>query len=109
MTAAELMAALEHHGIRLYVGVPAPYGGEEVSIPPGELLTFLADPRCFIAAHYGMTVAEYIDWSGFYFSVRCAARTRAGRRCRNIVTGGHQCAAADFLRLRGSYCIVHGG
>lgn len=76
---------------------------------PEELVLLEKEPVAAMAKILGVSKADYIGWSEEDFSVVCAGTTLSGRRCKNIVEGGHFVSAQEWAAKTGGYCYVHGG
>lgn len=74
---------------------------------PEEVVEFADDPEAIYAKAHGVTKAEYRDWMDDDCTRFCAATTRAGKPCRNMVAGGFQVSAKRWLELQGEYCASH--
>lgn len=107
MIADELIGALEELHVRLVYSHPCEHGAKEVFIPPREIKRYVEDPVLWLAAHYGVTRTQYLDWHESGYSLRCAGLTSRGKPCRNIVEGGSLVGIGRWLELQGEYCHVH--
>jgi hypothetical protein len=99
---------LSDKGVAFLIAVPNECGQRDYVATPEEVIEFCNDSVGFYAKIHGVTKSEYGDWLDDLFCVYCAAKTRAGRRCRNIVTGGNQVSPKRWVELQGRYCAVHG-
>lgn len=97
----------ESKPVAVFVDVDWIDGSRTVQIHTVEdLELYNADRTRFGARHAGMTVWQYRAWLMSEGLLRCTARTRAGRRCKNslISTTG----PADWLSSRPvARCYVH--
>jgi hypothetical protein len=90
--------------------IPVPTESGQMTFPatPEDLVMFADDPEALYAKALGVTKSEYRDWVDDQCMAYCAAKTKAGRRCRNMVLGGYQVSAKRWVELQGGYCGVHG-
>ena len=63
----------------------------------------------YAADMFGVFKSQYLDWIETDGTPRCGAKTKKGRRCQNIVSGGIQMSMEDWLQEDGGFCTVHGG
>lgn len=95
--------------IDIPVSVRHPGGWKTISVRMADVDTFNADPDRYAADHFGMTVAQYVEWVELDGSPLCGANTQAGRPCKAVV-GKIQLSSHEWLRLhREQYCKTHGG
>jgi hypothetical protein len=85
-------------------------GFGEASVRASEIVDFLIDPVRFYAAAHDVTRDQYLAWmeAGETWrgaAVQCAARLKAGRRCRGSAASAF--TAKEWVALQGSYCAVH--
>jgi len=101
--------SMSQAGIMFAVNFRAAWGGSSAFINAEEVPLFVADPDAAAAKHYGVSkelFCECVDSEG---SVQCSANTAAGPRCKNHLSGGGQREIEDWLKMRGGYCVIHGG
>src|ERR1035438_7567411 len=107
----ETLSILSEKGVDFCISVPhecGECGQTTFRATPEDLVIFVDDPAAIYAKAHGVTKSEYRDWVDDECIAHCAAKTRAGRRCRNMVVGGYQVSAKRWLELQGGYCAVHG-
>ena len=97
--------------IYTYGNVETVWGGEDIWLnTPAEIRSFRKSPGGFYAKMHGATVEQYRTWLETCDSPRCAGFNRAGKRCRNFISGGIQRSLGEWVRLdRIEYCVFHGG
>lgn len=98
---------LSAKGVDFCVQVPHECGIMTYSATPEDLVILADDPDALYAKAHGVTKAEFRDWQADECSAICAAKTKAGKPCRNLVQGGYQVSAKRWLELQGGYCSVH--
>lgn len=103
----EVIDRLSDLGASIMIRHPDAWGERDVAIKPEELMEYLRGPVEFFARRLGVSHAQFIAWQEEKCSVRCAARTSKGRRCKQIVTGGSHVSAVQWLKMQGEYCSVH--
>lgn len=101
------LSILRERGVEFCISVPNESGQQTYVATPEDVLMFMEDPDSLYAKVYGVTKAEYRDWIDDLFTAYCAAKTRAGRQCRNAVQGGYGVSAKRWVELQGEYCGVH--
>ena len=63
----------------------------------------------FACKRFDTTEDVYLEWCERNGSVRCTARTKAGRQCKNNATGLQWLEINEFKQKRGTaYCSIHG-
>jgi hypothetical protein len=102
------LESLHQLGVRFSISLRNGTGGEEHIASPEELILLESDPVAGIAHLLGVTKAEYLGWVQDDHNVVCAGITAKGKRCKNIVHGGHAVSATRWASMTGSYCYVHG-
>lgn len=100
---------LHELGVRFSVGIRDGQGGKEHIASPEELILLESDPVGGMAKILGVSKTDYMGWSNEDFSVVCAGTTSTGRRCKNIIEGGHFVSAQEWAEKSGGYCYIHGG
>ena len=110
----ELREVLRAFGVSIDIDVRvddrgAAGGYIPLDVPVERLDEYLEDPDAWAAREYGVPVAELRLWRDQNYTAQCGYVTKRGRRRKHHVTGGLGCLAADFVRLDGDYCAVHGG
>ena len=84
------------------------YGGRRtVPLSPQQLLRYVQDPVGYLAAYYGISKAQYLGWHRDNYTALCAGTTRAGKPCKNAVSGGCSVEPDRWVELQGEYCHVH--
>jgi hypothetical protein len=101
--------ALEAAGIQFSVSFREPGGAATIGISADEAFAWVEDPEAFAARTVGLTTTKYREWVDSDGEPRCGAVTIDGHRCKNVISGGIQRSALEWLRLDGGYCAVHGG
>lgn len=101
--------ALANAGISFAAHMPCPGGSATIWLPPQDVAIFVKDPQQAAANYFKASKQEYLDWVATDGTPRCGAKTRSGKRCRNIVSGGIQQPFERWLQLDGGFCTIHGG
>lgn len=114
VTRVEIVNALklaEAAGCRFSVTYHAPSGGMQSSISPDDIADIILDRINLPARVTGLSPSEYSDWVELDGRVRCAALTKAKRRCKKTVAGHFREDPLGWKALNDSspYCEVHGG
>jgi hypothetical protein len=104
----QTLSSLSEKGVDFFIAVPNECGQMTFRATPEDLVIFADDPAAIYAKAHEVTKSEYRDWIDDECMAHCAAKTRAGRRCRNMVLGGYQVSAKRWVELQGGYCGVHG-
>ena len=102
------LRSLSEKRVGFCIPVPTEGGQMTVQATPEDLVIFADDPAAFYAKALGVTKPEYEGWIDDQYTAYCAAKTKAGRSCRNMVRGGYQVSAKRWVELQGGYCVVHG-
>lgn len=90
-------------GRRQHVGS----GGGEVQITWEEVALYLRDPLQFCASLFEMNAADYVQYVGSDGAPQCAAVTKSGRLCKNLV-GRIHLRPQDWQTLhRKVLCSIH--
>lgn len=108
---ARLLQALVKARLELAVQVPA-LGGVRTCVATAEqALRLLEDKDAVYGELVGLSKPDYIEWQSSNGSVYCCARTKAGKQCRNPVSGGTWLEPAAWKALHDAkgYCAIHGG
>jgi hypothetical protein len=81
-----------------------------LSVDKREAAAYDADPDGWVADYLGLTIAEYYEFVDRDGIAMCGATTKAGRPCRNHVTGHPWRLEADQWRAlhRKELCATHG-
>jgi len=85
---------------------------DEFFLDPHEVVEYLADPEAFVAEAMGVSVEDYRAWQAAEGAIQCHARTRSGRRCRNLIADeDHYLTPKQWaiLQARQLTCWSHGG
>jgi hypothetical protein len=85
---------------------------DDFSLDPSEVMEYLADSEAFLAEAMGVLMEDYRDWQAVRRAIQCHAKTKSGRRCRNMIA-----EANDYLTPRAwvalqaqqPTCRMHGG
>ena len=101
--------AMKDAGVSFVGTIATPGGGRTIGIAPDEVAEFVADKIGFSAKQFGVTKELYREWVESDGTVQCSANTTSGHRCKNFMSGFIQQEMADWLKMRGGYCAVHGG
>src|ERR1700691_3111087 len=104
----QTLSVLSEKGVDFLISVPHQGGQMTFRATSEDLVIFADDPEAIYAKAHEVTESEYRDWIDDQFMAYCAARTKAGRRCRKTVLGGYKVSAKRGVKLRGRYCGVHG-
>jgi len=106
-----LLQALVNAGLELAVSVPAMGGARTCVATVEQALRLLEDKEAVYGELVGLSKPDYIEWQASDGSVYCCARTKAGKRCRNVVSGGTWLEPTAWKALQDAkgYCTVHGG
>lgn len=104
------LKTMEAAGINFVVNVRHPYGGSEIHLSCDEVVGFIADKDDIAASHFDLTKEEYLEWVETHAGLQCSARTKAGDRCKNVVSGGDEPDPQEWKKRRNSeFCAIHGG
>jgi hypothetical protein len=106
-TIEELLEELSQLDVGFYCHHTTAYGSAEIPLSPSGVMGYRRDPAGFVAAHYGISKANYLAWHVAGYSVLCAGTTKAGRPCKNVVEGGSALGPREWVALQGSYCHLH--
>lgn len=98
---------LEKKGITFSASYGAESGTSMLSLTAEETLLFSTDPVQVIANKCNATINDYHNWISEGYNVQCSANTAKGKRCKNIVSGGHMVSLEKWAELTGQYCEVH--
>lgn len=98
---------LENAGVSFVISVPSENGVDAGIFSPSQVLMFLTEPNAVYAKFHGVSLRDYLQWEAENASVQCSARTKAGNRCKNVVTGGASVSPKRWVELHGQYCDVH--
>jgi hypothetical protein len=101
--------SMSQAGIIFAVNFRAAWGGSNAFISAAEVPLFVADPDAAAARHHGVSKELFCEWVASEGSVQCSANTTSGHRCKNHLSGGGQQEIGDWLKMRGGYCVIHGG
>jgi hypothetical protein len=104
----QTLRVLSEKGVAFFIDVPVEGGQKTIQVAPEDLMIFADDPEATYAKTQGVTKSEYRDWMDDECMAYCAAKTKAGRPCPNLVPGGFQVSAKQWVKLQGGYCGVHG-
>ncbi|WP_157834639.1 hypothetical protein [Oceanospirillum beijerinckii] len=89
----------------------ASYGAESgksmLSLTTEEALLFSTDPVQVIANKCNVAISDYHNKVSEGYNAQCSANTAKGKRCKNIVSGGHMVSLEKWAELTGQYCEVH--
>ena len=91
------------------VSVDSGIGSQTVLASPEQLIEILYNPVKGYANLLGVSKADYIQCHEEEFNVECSAITVKGKKCRQIVRGGHSVTVQQWANLNGEYCQIHGG
>ena len=94
-------------GVTLSISLDTPEGCETVALNAEEALAYMGDPAMFSARHFGLCIAEYELWVASGGLERCAALTKAGRRCGNPVRGALSLSARQWATRQHGFCTLH--
>lgn len=98
---------LEKKGITFAASYGAESGTSTLSLTPEEALLFSNEPVQVIANKCNVTISDYHNWVNEEYNVQCSANTAKGKRCKNIVSGGHMVSLEKWAKLTGQYCELH--
>lgn len=98
---------LRELGTSFSIAVPAPYGIQTFVVGPETLIKLRKDQAVAHAECYGVSKEDYLSWVEEEFSVRCAAKTAKGKRCKNAVEDGCSVEPKTWVEMQGMYCHVH--
>ncbi|MEO8564101.1 MAG: hypothetical protein ABI601_18615 [bacterium] len=80
------------------------------TLQPKHVERFVADPIWWWAKVAGVSRDDWLArLAATNPNLQCSAKTKQGRQCKHEVYGIRHANAAEFARLRGGYCHVHGG
>jgi len=98
---------LAKHGIGFTVEVKTPAGVHNVELQPEDVLAYIEDPDSVSAKYLGLTGEQYAQYLSDEGMIICAARTKSGRRCKNIVEGPIGIHPHKWLSRQGEVCTLH--
>jgi hypothetical protein len=82
------------------------------SLTPLEVLAYLRNPDAYLARAMDVSVEDYRGWKESEGGIQCHARTKGGRRCRNMVAQAYDYLTPQkwaALQATQPTCWVHGG
>jgi hypothetical protein len=85
---------------------------EEVALDPQDVVAYLSSPETFLAEAMDVSVDDYRAWQAAGGVIQCHARTKSGRRCRNLIADAdHYLTPKQWaaLQVRQLTCWSHGG
>jgi hypothetical protein len=103
----EFIKTLSENDVGFYCSHPDHSGQRTIFLSAEQLMKYIADPPAYLAQHYGVTRQQYLDWHQSDYSVKCCAKTSAGKPCKMIVDGGSGVNPEAWVALQGSYCHFH--
>ena len=109
MDKSQFLCDLDDAGISFIISTPSQNGVDTCVLPPSKVLKFMTQPEAVYADLHGITLRDYLQWEAEGMSVQCSARTKAGKRCKNVVAGGASVNPKIWVDLHGQYCEVHNG
>lgn len=101
--------AMHAAGITFVANVEIPSGSHTIFLAPEHVDQFITNKNAAAAKHFGVTESDYRDWIDGHGLVQCSATTKAGSRCKNIISGSGFDNPTDWKKMQGEYCAVHGG
>lgn len=105
----EQLHELEKKGIKFCVEISVPWGSQKTIISAEKVPDYIVDRDKFIAGYFGVAVDDYLGWISSEGTPQCGALTVAGKRCRNVVSGGIHMPIDRWRELDGELCAIHGG
>lgn len=108
MDKLNFLKELKVKGIEFGLSIPGQWGQHTYYATPAEVLEYLDNPISLYAKYYGVFVREYLLWVEDGHSVKCSAKTKSGKQCRNTVTGGSNVDPKVWVEMQNEYCAVHG-
>lgn len=103
----QFIKTLSERDVGFYCSHPDYSGQRTVYLTAEQLLDYVKDPVAYLANLYGVTSQEYIEWHQSDYSVRCSAKTSAGKQCKNCVAGGSSVEPKVWVEMQGGYCSIH--
>lgn len=103
------MQLAQQAGCSFSVNFRAPFGAMNAALSPADIAACILDGVNLPARLTGPTPDEYAEWIEQDGLVRCCAKTRAGRQCRNFAPGGGITDPAEWKAFRATapYCHTH--
>ena len=84
-----------------------PGGAKTIHLDAVEAAKYNADPDGYAAKHFGLSLADYLEWVRLDGEPYCASPTASGRLCRNLC-GPTQSPALQWKELhRHGCCGTH--
>jgi hypothetical protein len=105
-TIQAICEALQRAGVEFAFGI-RDYG--MVWLEPAHIPALLHDREAFEASCVGVSLRDYRRWQESGGEVYCAALTRRGRRCENLLARGLPPRDWVESEQRGDYCEIHSG
>lgn len=103
----QFIKTLTERDVGFYCSHPDYGGNRTVHLTPEQLLDYVKDPVAYLAKLYGVSSQEYIEWHQSEYSVRCSAKTTAGKQCKHNVEGGNRVEPKAWVQMQGGYCSIH--
>lgn len=103
----DVVQRLAWAGITLSASLDVPGGSETVPLDVDHALAYMADPKVFSARHFGISADDYEAWVASQGLARCVAPTKAGGRCRKLVSGARQLSARQWAERQDGFCPLH--
>ena len=108
MNKLEYLIEINKQGVQFIIEIPHPGGVLHCDATPEQVLEYEESPTRYYATARGVSVPEYLRWCEAEYCVQCAADTKSGERCKNIVRGGYDVEPREWLAMQGEYCPIHG-
>lgn len=102
-----LLCLIYDAGMQVTTSLPNPGGSMTYVLSQDQVKLGLEDQNELIANLNGITKAQAIAWQTDQFNVYCAGHTKTNRPCRNIVSGGSQVSAREYVQMQGALCQIH--
>jgi len=96
------------------VPVRTPWGCTSIFMTIPEIEKYNADPDAYAAAHFGLSVSEYVEWIELEGVALCGEKTRKGHPCKAWLAGSRPGPIVEQARQwkathREFACPAHGG
>jgi hypothetical protein len=107
--AAEVIKDLASKDVGFYASHDIPGGQATVHLTAQQVLEYAADPVSYLAAHYGVSRGDYLEWHQSGYRVVCCGFTKAGKPCKATVPGLSIVGdPKTWVQGQGGRCTAHG-